>query len=368
MIKVLFICSSLERTGPTNQLLNIISALHNKVDYTIITLSEEPLKSLKNKFLDLGVNVYCVTKNKFGFFSQFKEINRYVKNNDIVQTQGIRADFLSAILGRKNIATLRNYPFEDYPPLYGNCKGKLMAYAHLFALKFMHTRVTVSDSTAEKNRAKTGLVFSVIYNGVDVNKFAPADNNIINHLKKQYELAPGKRTIVYTGPLIERKNVASLINIIKIKPNLQLIIAGDGPLRKDLIELASADNIIFTGAVENISEILSLADCYAMLSNSEGFPNSVMEALSIGLPCVLSDIPSHQDVKRIVTDGVKLFSSTESLTSFLDLELDNFLSCNSRAELRNKTIEKLSSEIMANEYFTLYKSVMNSGLNSKPHS
>ncbi|WP_196581788.1 glycosyltransferase [Aliivibrio fischeri] len=358
MIKVLFICSSLERTGPTNQLLNIVSSLHDRVEYTIITLSEEPLKSLKKDFIKLGINIYCITSSKYGFFSRIKEINRLAKENDILQTQGVRADFISAILGGKNMTTLRNYPFEDYPSLYGYYKGNLMAYAHLFLLKFINIRITVSDSTAEKNSIKTGICFNVIYNGVDINKFSLASQDVIFNIKNKYKLDVEKKTVIYTGPLIERKNVELLINIINNKPSLQFLIVGDGPLINSLKEAVTGHNIIFTGVVDNINELLSVSDCFIMFSKSEGFPNSVIEALSVGLPCLLSDIPSHRDVSKMISYGVKLFSSQHDLNNFFDTEFEYFLLYHQRMKIRNLAIDKLSSEAMSDRYFLLYENLL----------
>ena len=63
-------------------------------------------------------------------------------------------------------------------------------------------------------------------------------------------------------------------------------------------------------------------------SQSEGFPNSVLEGLCMGLPAILSDIPAHREIKKLLPDHVHLFnrhieidSVLSSIVKVLDLSL-----------------------------------------------
>ena len=359
-MKVVFICSTLERTGPTNQLLNIIKNLKSTIDFKLITLSKEPNASLKSSFIEQGVNVTCANINDLKFIQSLRLVKYLVdeENPDIVHSQGIRADVFSSILFKNNLSTLRNYPFEDYPPLYGKLKGNIMASVHLLSLFFIKKLVTVSNSTKNKNEVVPWLKFDTIYNGVDINKFSLSASDKVNKIKQKYSVKSDKKTLIYTGPLIERKNVSALIDSVKGNKDVQLLIVGDGPLMHELKQLSSIGDIIFVGAVDNVNDFLSIADCYVMLSKSEGFPNSVMEALSVGLPCILSNIPSHQDVHRIIGDSVKLCETDESFHDFLDSELDLFLKSKNKNNIRESAIKKISSDVMAEKYYSIYKEII----------
>lgn len=343
MNNILFICSSLERTGPTNQLLNIVK--NNNMNFSIITLSREKINSMVDDFLDLeNVNVY-LREN-----TSIVEIISLILNSKVIHTQGIKADILSGTLfWKNNISTLRNYPYEDYPPLYGKVKGSLMAHIHLFFLKFIKHRVTISDSTALKNRTKTNMMFDVIYNGVDVDKFSPKKKCSID-IKAKLGIFNNNKIFIYTGPLIKRKNVNLLVKLFNNNKDYNLIIVGDGD-ELQYLNHHSGTNIFFTGSVDNVVDYLNIADVFIMLSSSEGFPNSVMEALSVGLPCVLSNIPSHIDVKKIMKENIFIYDGNE-LNEFI--ELNEMIFKLNKQQIREQIILKLSGKKMASKYNELY--------------
>lgn len=71
--------------------------------------------------------------------------------------------------------------------------------------------------------------------------------------------------------------------------NLRLMIIGEGryEVYKKLVgELGMEEAVLFTGVQSNPFALLRKADAYALTSQSEGFPNALIEAMAVGLPCV----------------------------------------------------------------------------------
>ena len=67
------------------------------------------------------------------------------------------------------------------------------------------------------------------------------------------------------------------------------MIIGDGDYseyQKLAQELGMAEQVLFTGVQKNPFALLARADVYALTSESEGFPNALIEAMAAGLPCV----------------------------------------------------------------------------------
>lgn len=99
------------------------------------------------------------------------------------------------------------------------------------------------------------------------------------------------------GRMSEEKNQQYLIHVFKsvleIVPNSKLVLVGEGEKREDLEllseKLGLSDRIIFTGNRTDVSSILNAFDIFVMPSIYEGFPIAGIEALSNGLPIVLSD-------------------------------------------------------------------------------
>ena len=317
-IKILYVVSTLQRGGPTNQLFNIISNLNlSKFSPTILTLSNETNDSMKGYFSEnLTVPIVSaeLSRRKDLLFGR-KKLFGYIKelDPDIVHAQGFRADSLLRKIKIPKISTLRNFPFLDYPLKYGRIKGFIMAKKHFSIVKkapydFFACSKFVSDQYKSQD-----VNVSYVQNGVDTNKFKPLENNQRINLKIDLKVPVNKRIVIAVNSLIPRKNVLTIIEGFKLfnKANDNLLyILGEGPLKKELVE--SKDNsIIFLGKVPNVVDYLQISDIYVSAALSEGLPNGVLEALACGLPCCLSEIPSHKEILDFNFRAGILFSSLD---------------------------------------------------------
>lgn len=105
--------------------------------------------------------------------------------------------------------------------------------------------------------------------------------------------------IVATGRLDENKNHAMLIHafskIASEFPNTKLVIYGEGDSRKALEELivekGLEDRISLPGSVTDVASHICSARAFVLTSNTEGMPNSIMEAMALGLPVISTDCP-----------------------------------------------------------------------------
>lgn len=190
--------------------------------------------------------------------------------------------------------------------------------------------------------------------------------------------------LVCVGRFIKTKNIDTLITaflkIIHItgKNNLKLTLIGDGPEKESIVRLIKnfglEENIILTGMVDDTAEFLKKSDIFVFPSLIEGLSNSLIEAMSYKLPCIVSNIPGNVEVIgendssytigkgyfKVTKYGI-LFnpSDVEGLVNSVKYILDN---PEKRKEIGENAYEKVireyNIEIIADKYMELYKEVL----------
>jgi len=152
-----------------------------------------------------------------------------------------------------------------------------------------------------------GRPFRVLKNGRDIKEYS-FNQDKRDTIRKQYGIGD-EIVIGHVGGFYEQKNHKFLVRIYraikKIEPNTRLFMIGDGPLRKE-IEKESFDlDVIFTGAIDKVSDYLNAMDVMVLPSLFEGVPLVVLEWQINGLSSVLADTISKECA---VTNTVKYMS------------------------------------------------------------
>lgn len=120
--------------------------------------------------------------------------------------------------------------------------------------------------------------------------------NPVNRMSyNQYQLNNDKLRIVTVGRLIPVKNqvlIPKAMQLLQQKDNVFLEIVGEGHLRSKLEYYVGKLNISLVGNSNNVNEYLAKADCFILSSDSEGFPNALLEAMAMGLPVISTNCKS----------------------------------------------------------------------------
>ena len=143
-----------------------------------------------------------------------------------------------------------------------------------------------------------------VYNGIDTQKFRPADDEEKRRLRDRFELAEDWPVIGIVARLDPIKNHRCLFEafqqIRKVLPKLSLLVVGDGPERPAL-EAAAGGGIRFLGNREDVSDIYRALDLFVLSSDNEGISNTVLEAMATGLPVVAARTGGNPE---LIDDGV----------------------------------------------------------------
>lgn len=126
-------------------------------------------------------------------------------------------------------------------------------------------------------------------------------------------VAPGRRIAFAAGRFAPAKAFDQMVKaaatIAKLSPDIDVVIAGDGPLRpavqQKVAELGLEGRVHLPGRVGNMPDWYSRSDVFVMSSLWEGMPMVMLEAMSSGLPVVCYDFDyGPRDILRSQVDGV----------------------------------------------------------------
>jgi glycosyltransferase involved in cell wall biosynthesis len=319
-IRIVFLVSTLRRTGPTNQLYNIIQHLDRaRFEPIVVTLSPEPASSMRQAFVQLPVEVHSLSLGRLQgalrgrWRHAMEEIAGPFHTPVVVHSQGLRADRISAahLTDLPRVATVRNYPYHDYVMKFGRLAGTIMSVAHIRALRALPVVVSCSASLTAPLR-RHGVETRVIRNGVDTRAFRPADAAQRAMLRARLALPAGRPVAVSVGALSPRKDPLAVIQATRAlhDPAITMVFVGGGELEDACRKAAAGDERIrLIGHVDEVMPWLQAADFFVSAAHSEGLPNSVLEAMATGLPVVLSDIEPHVELLRIAPSAGELFAT-----------------------------------------------------------
>jgi len=153
-----------------------------------------------------------------------------------------------------------------------------------------------------------------IPNGVDTETFAPVPEEQKREKRKSLRIPEESFIGVTVGRLIKRKNVMGILqawkSFIAKYPNAVLVVAGGGEEEENLGRYSEyflpEGSVRFLGPVsrKTIPDLLKAADVYLSFSESEGMSNSMLEALSSGLPIIAARGPG---IDQLIEDGLNGF-------------------------------------------------------------
>ena len=182
-------------------------------------------------------------------------------------------------------------------------------------------------------------------------------------------------TLLYVGRLAPVKNHPLLLKAFRTAlasmPGLRLWMVGDGSERGSLESLATelgiAAQVTFWGQQLDVAPFFSAADAFIMSSKSEGLPMSLLQAFSLGLPAIVTDVGGLAEVVRLANAGytVPVTDPAEMAAAILrlagsDTERKQF-SMNAEATFRSR----FTLQTMADTYMDLYRNTPRSRQKAK---
>lgn len=217
--------------------------------------------------------------------------------------------WLPKLFGKRVVVTIHGIDWkrEKWKSGFGS---KFIRQGEKNAVKYADEIIVLSKNVQDYFKDIYGRETRFIPNGVNKPIIRKADL-----ITKEFSLKKDSY-ILFLGRLVPEKGIRYLIEAFKkVKTDKKLVIAGGSSdtdsFMKELKELANDDNrIIFTGFVQGrmLDELYSNAYIYTLPSDLEGMPLSLLEAMSYGNCCLVSDIP---ECATVVEDKALIFKKSD---------------------------------------------------------
>ena len=366
-MKVLHLINNLKREGAQVMVSNLVAA-KNKDNVEYIICVRQPGGALTEKIKQQGVMV-IEPSSYFGFRQLYKSIffiKKACKDNHIDCIHAHMAD--AAVLGwivcgQLKLPLIISHHGHDIL-LKCSVICRFVYYLLLnFSARYAAMNTVVSHSVSDRVRKLLFLSraqIQVISNGVQI-----PDISLVRLDLYVYEAACDTvLKLVTVGRLVSLKGHKQLIQamsqLVNRFPNIGLTIVGGGELEHELrqltINLGLEKHIHFTGAIDQVSDILKQSDLYISTSTSEGMPVSILEAMSWCIPVIASDIPGNRSVVRPQDTGVlyELNNIGDLVSKVINVVSDRNLRVKITQRARLMVEQEYSSEVAEQAYQELY--------------
>jgi glycosyltransferase involved in cell wall biosynthesis len=282
------------------------------------------------------------------------------RNPDLVHIHAVGPGLLvpfARLLGMKVVVTNHG---PDYDRQKWGVVAKIMLrLGEYLGGRFAHERIAISWGIADLIRQRCGRESNLIFNGVAL----PQPSTTSKFLEKN-GIRPGGYLLA-VARLVPEKGLHDLVKAFSsLRIDHQLVIAGDADHRSEysesLKEQASEDDrIVMTGYITgaDLNEVYSHARLFVLPSYHEGLPIALLEALSYGLPVLVSDIPANQEVglpgERYFRVG-NVRDLQGKMAALLEQEMDSA----EKAWIDRQLTEKYNWEIIARQTLAVYEKTL----------
>lgn len=318
-MKILFITLRADHGGGPKHVDLLINNLSSDMEIFLACPKDKPYYNMWSESKKIK-DIFILPHRKFSV-KKLLGLNKFIKDNDIeiVHSHGKGAGIYSRILKILNprlkiVHTLHGVHIGEYGFLKKSAYIFLERFLTLFTDKFINVSKS-ENSVCLKLKLFKKSKSEVVYNGI---KALLKDDNA----KIKFDLS-GKKVVTIISRFEYQKNMGLAYEIAKnFKDNSNIVFLwlGDGNDRAKFESMAQKDgaNIIFTGFTDEVPAYLSATDVYLSTSRWEGLPYALIEAQSLGIPIVATNVVGNNEV---VENGKSGFLFEDAQQACRDIEI-----------------------------------------------
>lgn len=349
--KILFYISTIREGGAARVMVNLANQFC-KEGYKVIFLTNFPDKNeyvLNNKIERISLEEKESAENiLIKNFKRIKALRSIIKTRGVKYCVSFMAEnnfrlILSSLFTRvKTIISVRTDPKKKYLGIKGFLISKLL---YRLADGIVFQTKEAQEFFPKTIQRKSTIIFNPV-----------ADNFY------QTERDAEPKNIVACGRLNAVKRYDLLIKafarIFNKYPQENLLIYGQGKMKKDLelliAKLGLQNRVFLMGQSADIAEILSKAKLFVLVSDYEGMPNALMEALAVGVPSISTDCPCGGP-RELIKNGENGLLVPCNSEEKLALAMEKLLSHPNQAKQMGENARKAAQNFTSSVIFRQWK-------------
>ncbi len=295
MKRVLQILGSLQRGGAETLVMNIYRNIdREKIQFDFI-VRENVEGGYEEEVTKMGGRIFVIpSPQKIGLKNCIKLHLEVIKKNGpyiAVHSHMNAMSFISIYAAKK--CGIKNRISHSHSTSF---PGKIKFRLGRYLTKKFSTKLLACSKDAGLKLFGTNN-FEVIPNGIILENFIVNDEKEKKDYMKKLGLAETTINIIHVGRFVEPKNHEFIVEIAnelkKKKVKFDLYLLGDGlkfeAIKEKIIKKQLLDCVHLLGSISNVNEYMKAADLMIMPSLYEGFPVTLVESQTAGLPSLVSD-------------------------------------------------------------------------------
>jgi glycosyltransferase involved in cell wall biosynthesis len=318
-------------TGPVKGAYALCNALASSRRVVLVFLKAGPGVDAP---LDHRVETVSLAQSSDGLgarLSAYRQLLRSAGGREHVGSVSmcLSADWINRFCHEQAVtcASVRGNLPQNYRHDYG-IPGMLIALGHLLALRSFDHVVAMTNAMARQIKSLTGFDSKVIGNFVD--------EQALDLHRRTVSRQGGSLRFVFVGSLTTRKQpylvVQAIEDLLRRGYDVRLDMIGDGPLRQTVETAISLrglrDHVRVHGQLANPYPLIGAADAFVLPSRSEGVSRAALEALHLGVPCVLRGVDGAAELLTRPRSGAMFFRDEELSDAMLKAAISG---CTTRA-------------------------------------
>lgn len=361
-MRVLHVIGALSKGGAEKQCKLLTDQLCQMGHEVSIVYFHDKFKIEKNPAIDY----YKITRGgKLNILSLFKQLRRVVKNvkpdiihNWLPEILTIPCAIIARQLNIPNISSQRRI-LQRNADFFDTLRDYFILINHLISDKVVcNFEPSLENGMLRKILESKNAI--CIQNGFEL--LPPSSVKVFDFLKED------TIKLIFVGRLVAQKNIDTLIRAVatlkKEGAKIQLVIFGEGKLRKDLEILVQSldlleEDVNFAGYIADWHSYIHSFDLFVFPTNAEGMPNVLIEAMNLKIPVISSNIP---EISSIFTHG-KECHLIENMDQLKLSRAIKFLMGDqsyrvSLVERAYNTTRRFSIQSMSSRFYECYKSLV----------